>query len=65
MLIGDDLRSGKTAAIDDAGMIQAIREDHILFSNQGRDGRQVSTEPGLEGYRFFNSLKCCQAPFQL
>ena len=46
--IADDLRAGEAAAVDDAGMVQLVGEDAIVFAHQGRDDSQVGVEARLE-----------------
>ena len=46
--VADDLRPREPAAIDDAGMVQLIREDRILFAHQRRDRGQVGSEIRIE-----------------
>ena len=64
VFVGDDLRAGEPAAIDDAGMVQPVREDGILLADQRRDGGQVGGETALEGDGRLHALEGRQAFFQ-
>ena len=57
MLISDDLRTREPAAVDNGGMVQAVREDHILFPDQGGDRPQVGRETRLEGDHILCALE--------
>ena len=57
MVITYDARPGKTATIDDAGMIELIRKDDILLAYESRDRRQVGVKSGLKSDRGVDTLE--------
>jgi hypothetical protein len=48
MLISHDLRPAQPAAIDDAGVVQLVGENHIATTDQRGDSRQISGESALK-----------------
>ena len=65
MLISHNLRTREPAAIDDGGMVEPVRKDHIFLSNQGRDRPQVGGKTGLEGNHVLRALELCEPLLQL
>ena len=71
MLIDSDLGPGKTRPVDDAGMVQPVGKDDVLFaggsvsSDQWCDGRLVGAETTLHIKRVLHTLEGCKAFFQL
>ena len=50
--------------INDAGVVQLVRKNHILFTHQGRNGGQIGREAALEGETRLGVLKFGQRLFQ-
>ncbi len=48
MRVAHNLRARQAAAVNDAGVIQFVGEDHIFFANQRRHRRQVRHEARLK-----------------
>ncbi len=64
MLIAVNTRTGKPAAIDDAGMVQGIRNNEVFLANQHGDHRSVGAKTGLKDNRSLDSLEIRQAALQ-
>jgi hypothetical protein len=59
VLVWEDLdgRAAEPASVDDARVIQLIRNDHILLGQDRRDGSCVGREAALEHHRRLGSLE--------
>ena len=53
-------RAGEAAAVDDGGVVQPVREDHVLLADQRRDRPQVGREAGLERDDVLRALEARQ-----
>ena len=51
----------ETAAVDQAGMAQAVSQDESALFGQCRDCSNVSKVAGAKGQRGFGSLELCRA----
>ena len=60
-----DLGARQAAAVDDAGVVQRVRYDVVVRSEDGRDRACVGRESGLEHHAGFGVLELRNAAFQL
>jgi len=63
--IAHDLGPAQAAAVDDAGVVQLIREDGVLRPHQRRDRRQVGRKAALERDARLSALEFGEAALQL
>src|ERR1019366_2496113 len=61
----ENLRSRKTAAIDDRGVIQLVGNDEIVFAQKCRNRPRVRRESRLEHHASFDVLETRDLLFQL
>jgi hypothetical protein len=48
MSILEGLAEGKATAVNNAGVVPSVDDDHIVFADQGRYDSEVSLIPGSE-----------------
>ncbi len=65
MGVAHDARPGKARPVDDAGVVQLVREDHVFLADQSLDGSQVGGKTGLKADGGFDALEGRQAAFEL
>ena len=58
-------RPREPAAVDDAGMVQLVAEDQVVFLHQRGDDSHVGLVSAVEHQRRFGSLETRDAPLQL
>ena len=63
--VTDDARAGQAAAVDDAGVVQLVRENGVLFAHQRRHHGQVGGEAGLERDGGRGAFELGQPPLKL
>jgi hypothetical protein len=64
MRVAYDTGARQARAVDDAGMVQFVRKDHIFFAYQGWNCRQIGRKARLKSDGCFNALKLRQPAFQ-
>ena len=60
-----DRRPAQSAAVDDAGVIQLVGHDDVVFGQDGRHGAGVRGEAALEHDDGFGFLERGEPPFEL
>ena len=67
VLVGEhlDRRAAETAAVDDARVIQLVRDDDVLFAENRRDGARVRRESALEHDDLLDLLELGELLLQL
>ena len=67
VLVRKDLDRGaaQPAAVDDAGVIQLVGDDHVVFGEDGGDGAGVGGEAALKDDHRFDLLELGELPFEL
>ncbi len=60
-----DFRFRKLAAIDDAGVIESVRNDVILRREDRRHSARIGGKSGLKNHASFRILELRDPPFQL
>src|SRR5207244_3316928 len=59
------LRLGEANAVDDAGVVQGIADDHSAVGRKDRNDARVAGEAGLEGQDRLDVLESSEARLQL
>ena len=60
-----DRRPAQPAAVDDAGVIQLVGNDDVVFGEDGRDGAGVGREAALEDDDRLDLLELGELPLEL
>ncbi len=60
-----DRRSAEAAPVDDAGVVQLVGDDDVVFGQDGRDGAGVGGETALKDDNRFDFLELGQPPLEL
>jgi hypothetical protein len=62
MSILEGLAEGKATAVNNAGVVPSVDDDHIVFADQGRYDSEVSLIPGSEEKGCLFLLGCEVSP---
>jgi hypothetical protein len=59
-----DLGFGETSAVDDAGVVELVREDEVVFTEDAGDGAGVGGEAGLKDDTGLDAFECGDLLFE-